>query len=62
MTSGTSQKFRQANLNTKGLHIHRELCLWDICTAKTKLKKEGQVKGNVLVTQLCPTLRPHGLE
>ena len=56
MTFGTSQKFRQANLNTEGLHIQRELCLCDICTAKTELKKEGQVKGNMLVTQLCPTL------
>ena len=56
MTFGTSQKFRQANLNTEGLHIHRELCLCYICTAKTELKKEGQVKGDMLVTQLCPTL------
>ena len=45
MTSGTSQKFRQANLNTEGLHIHRELCLCDICITKTELEKEGQVKG-----------------
>ena len=39
MISGTSQKFRQANLNTEGLHIRRELCLCDICTAKMELKK-----------------------
>ena len=58
MTFGTSQKFRRANLNTEGLHIHRELCLYDICTTKTKLKKEGQVKGNVLVAQLSHTATP----
>ena len=56
MTSGPSQKFRQANLNTEGLHIRSELCLCDICTAKTELEKEGWVKVNVLVAQLCPTL------
>ena len=56
MTFGTSQKSRQANLKTEGLHIRSKLCLCDICTAKTELKKEGQVKVNVLVAQLCPTL------